>query len=332
MVDDVASLLQRLGSALKASAVLVLRPKRRQVNADCVWRDRRWQVRSVTVPGLAASTLAQMPPLRAAKMAAAAAGIPTQAGWEAGRADTALLVLGLAGGQPGLPLGSTTLLATAVDVMVACQHAATSAHTNALRKERVRIASAIHQGASQELATISVQLEIMEELLQRDPERGRELLSEIRASTRAAMTSLRTAILDLTPAVPDSAWLFEGLKRLVDSFADDWGLDVSVAFAGAAETVGPEGVGLAFAFVQECLTNLRKYSTSRRGEVRVLCDNETLRASVHDHGGKEFSREVARPPGHGLNILWGQAHLLGGDLQIESHSDLGTKVVLEIPI
>lgn len=330
--EDVPLLLRRLGSALEASAVVALRPTRRQVVADCAWRVNRWRIRSVTVPGLDAATLAHIPPLRAAKMGAAAVGIPDQHGWDAGRAANAPLVLGLAREPSGLPVRCAGLLATAVDVMVARQDAATTAHRNALRKERARIASAIHQGASQELATLSVQLEIIEELLQRDPERGRELVSEIRASARAAMTSLRAAILDLTPVVPDSAWLCEGLTRLIDNFTAEWGLHVSFSFEGETQTIGSDAVGLVFTFVQEGMTNLRKHSASRRGDVRVFCDNETLRASVHDQGGAELLGDVAGAEGHGLNILWGRAHLLGGDLQIQPPSAGGTKVVLEIPI
>jgi signal transduction histidine kinase len=313
--------------------MVAVRPGRRQVIADCAWRadHEDWKARSVNVLGLSPSRLDEITPIQASKVGAEAVGAPFQPPWEAGRSANGKLVLGLAGARRGFSVTDASLLATAVEVVLARQQASSTNQSNAVLKERARIASLIHQGASQELATVLVQLEILEEFLEREPSRAREFVSEIRETTRQAMASMRAALVELTPAVSDGSWLCVGLKRLVDNFVDDWGVELSFTFEGEPQTIGSEVLGLVFAFVTEGLTNFRKYSASKRGHVRATCDNETILVSVHDDG-PAASEGVTELPGHGLNILWGRARLLGGDLRVAGQAEGGTEVLLEIPI
>lgn len=325
------ALLVHMASRIDATAILVVRSNRQKVLVDAAWKGARWVARSSELGDIDADRLSVIYPVEAVRRGAEAVRMEQSMAWEAGRSGRGSLVLAVSGEDQSFSEGALDMLATAVEVLLERQLSDSLELRKEVLKERARIASQLHQGPSQELATVSVQLEILQALLERDPARGHELVSEIRASTRHAMTSLRAALLDLTPAVSDSTWLGEGLSRLIRNFGNDWGLDVDFAIEGEAERIVPDAVGLVFAFVTEGLTNLRKHSETRRGHVHVSVEKDRLLARVQGEGQTQKGIGPHDLPGHGLNIMWGRAHLLGGDLRVERVADNATEVVLELP-
>jgi signal transduction histidine kinase len=201
----------------------------------------------------------------------------------------------------------------------------------ALLEERGRIASEIHDGVAQELTTVSIQLDVLEELMNRDPARAGELVSVIRASARAALDLTRSAIVDMTPVVPDRSWLLSGLPQVVEDFSKRWHAEVSFTLDGEAQIVGPNALAVVFAFVQEGLTNLRKHSEIRRGAVAVEFVPEAVCVSVRTPAWGGNGDSLGHP-GHGLDIVKGRARLLGGDVQLEQISEGDTEIRLRLPL
>jgi signal transduction histidine kinase len=128
----------------------------------------------------------------------------------------------------------------------------------------------------------------------------------LKTAARNAHESLRTAIFDLTPTVPDLNQVFEGpdgIEGLVNRFSEEFSLHVS-------------------------------YSTSKRACVGVCVGRGVLRLTVYDEGylNEDLETTAVEAHGHGLNLMRARAHLLGGDVWLEQLAAGGTALTLEVPI
>jgi signal transduction histidine kinase len=333
--DDVPSLLEHLGEQLNASAVVVLRPHGARVIADFAWRVHEWWQGTAPLDELTVEELQRLTPVEAVAIGASAAKIPSQLGWDAGLAATVPLVLGIAGADEKLTEWSAQVIATIVEVVIARDIALVSSRMTALLRERARIASAIHEGVVQDLATLTLQLDVIDQLIARDPERAAQLAGEARVSASNALDQTRAAILDLAPMVPDNTWFVSGLREFVDDFARQGNLDLSFGVKGRVQTVEKEVISLIFAFTQEALTNLRKHSACRRGEVHLAFDEDRLRVCVRGEGaGRDGngSRSRVWSTGQGIKLMRGRARLLGGDVQLTYPRDNQTQVSMCLPV
>jgi len=184
---------------------------------------------------------------------------------------------------------------------------------------------------SQELATIAVQTEVLAQLVG-DHLQATELVGLIRTTARQTMSNVRTAIVDLTPVVPDDVWLADGLRRFVDDFSSKSALRVSFTVAGAPRMIEPGALGLVFAFVQEGLTNLRKHSSAHSGIVEVAYSHDAVAVTVSNDGGSNGRGHSVESTGQGLDLMRGRARLLGGDVRVTNGSTGGREVTLRLPL
>ena len=200
-----------------------------------------------------------------------------------------------------------------------------------LLQERARIASDIHEGVAQELATLSLQLEVLAQLMKDAPQVS-ELAGLTRATTHRAIVSIREAILDLGPPRQSTAAFADGIEDFVADFASRWALDISFDVEGPQQVVEADALGLAYSFLQEALTNLRKYSATLRGDVQVVFGEQVLAVKVRSEGESKRSAPPTASTGQGLQLMTARARLLGGDVCANADSSGGREVMLQIPI
>lgn len=202
---------------------------------------------------------------------------------------------------------------------------------NALLRERARIASVIHEGITQVLTNVSVQLEVLRHVAE-DPDKIRDMVSSSREAVLQSLESLRTVIFDLTP--PDEEWtdLVAGLRGFVADFSSQWGVETELVVEGVARDLDAEIVSMGFAFVQEALTNVRRHAGTDKAWVTLTFAPDRLAITVTDHGKgvSEPDGEDLRPH-QGLSIVQSRVRLLGGTFMMDSQPDAGTSVQVEVP-
>lgn len=201
----------------------------------------------------------------------------------------------------------------------------------ALLRERARIASVIHEGITQELTNVSIQLEVLKHVAE-EPETIRDMVGSSRQAVLQALESLRTVIFDLTP--PDEEWtdLVTGLSGFVVDFGAQWGIDVGLAISGEPRDLDIEVVSMAFAFVQEALTNVRRHADTDHAEVSLTFTPQRLHLEVRDDGrGIQEPADDELRLHQGLKIVESRVRLLDGKFVISSEPGEGTSVRLEVP-
>ena len=206
------------------------------------------------------------------------------------------------------------------------------AHTT--RKERDRLSGELHDSLAQTLASVRMQVRLLDATLQRgDEAQAWQELEKIQDGLEEADRELRELIEHFRAPV-DEGGLAPALERAVERFRRACP-EVRALLQTRWEGLElPDEAEFQLARVaQEALANVRKHARART--VRVLLAGDAAsghcRLLVEDDGvGFKTPAADAADGGHiGLGLLRDRAARLGGRLQIESEPGEGTRVALE---
>lgn len=194
--------------------------------------------------------------------------------------------------------------------------------------ERRRLASDIHDGISQRLATLSFHLDALGNALHGDPGQATEQLRLSRELVRLTLDEARAAIGGLRPPVLDDLGLAGGLTTLARS-TPGIAVHLDLADARLAEHVE---VAL-YRIAQECLQNVQRHSGAHTVRLRFTVQRGRARLTVTDDGrGFPCGPDGPAAPGYGIRSMTERAELVGGTVEVRSGPGLGTTVTATIPI
>ncbi len=191
-------------------------------------------------------------------------------------------------------------------------------------QERRRLERNIHDGAQQELVALSVKQRLLGDLLERDTERAREMLSQIQADTTDALENLR----DLARGIYPPLLADRGLAVALVAQAPKSAVPVTVETDGIGRY--PQEVEAAVYFcVLEALQNVAKYADAASATVRLRALDRELAFEVADDGDGFDPQTV--PMGSGLQNMADRMAALGGALEVRSAPGAGTTVEGRVP-
>lgn len=203
-----------------------------------------------------------------------------------------------------------------------------------LLEERMRIAGLIHDGVTQQVSSVVIQLQLLE-LAAQEPEKVKEAARAAREGTQVALEELRASLFELAPRLPEWEDLVSGLRSFAEDYSAQWGIDVTVIAEDGAPDLDPETMMLAFSVVQECLTNVRKHADADSVAVTVSFTREELSLAVEDDGNG-FPTAPAGPTGKGetmgLRLLQDRVRQAGGSVRITSTPGQGASVLVTMPL
>lgn len=208
--------------------------------------------------------------------------------------------------------------------------------STAIADERHWLAREMHDGLGQLLASMLVQIDIVEALTS-DQQRGHALaeLGALRETAERANAEIRAEIASLRLLADLDRDFFERLDTFVGDFEDQTGIatDLVVEREPDAE-LSPE-VGLQLIrIIQESLSNVRKHSGATLVVVRLSVGADEVSLAVEDNG-RGFDTAAAAggipSPRFGLMTMRERAESLGGELQVESTIEGGTRLRARIP-
>lgn len=196
----------------------------------------------------------------------------------------------------------------------------------AQERERRRLAIELHDETGQSLAAVLMGLRRLEEST--DPATVRATVDELRETVVNAVQELRALAVELRPKALDDFGLSPALERLIDTYSRRTGLTVDSHLAGLEPRL-PEPVESAlYRIVQEALTNIAKHAGASTVSIVTRRDEGRIVLIVEDNG---TGFDAAAPAGGlGLVSMRERAELLGGSLRVESGTEHGTTLVIEV--
>ena len=211
-------------------------------------------------------------------------------------------------------------LAARVEVLTQTRRDAVDTSAAELR----RIERDLHDGAQARLVAMGMDLGTIEALVEKNPQKAKELLAQARRSSADALTELRDLVRGIHPPVLAERGLGDAVKAL--ALRLPVATDVDVDLPGRAEA--PVESAAYFA-VSEVLTNAVKHSGADRVWVDVHHTGATgmLRIAVTDNGKGGASIGA----GSGLSGIERRLGTFDGVLAVSSPAGGPTMVTMEIP-
>jgi signal transduction histidine kinase len=194
--------------------------------------------------------------------------------------------------------------------------------------ERRHIERDLHDGAQQHLVALSINLKMLEELIETDTGAAGELLREIQHQATDALVTLRDLARGIYPPALADRGIVAALEGHLAKSRQAASLEVQPRFATAR--FAPEVEAAVYFCVLEALQNCTKHA--REATVRVSLSSQLDRLSfavIDDGAGFDSTR---RGGGSGLHGMADRVAAIGGNLHIRSAPGEGTTVEGTLPL
>jgi signal transduction histidine kinase len=151
------------------------------------------------------------------------------------------------------------------------------------------------------------------------------IVNELIGRLRDLSMNLRPPMLDEIGLVPTLQWHFERYSTRTK---------VHVSFMESIQASRfPEEVEIAaFRIVQEALTNVARHAGVEMVRVQVEDDGENLKLVIEDKGRGFEPRTAISHRSAGIIGMQERAHLVGGQLTLESAIPGGTRIAVVLPL
>jgi signal transduction histidine kinase len=205
---------------------------------------------------------------------------------------------------------------------------------NLIEKERQRIARSLHDGIGQSLSMLRIKLLRMSED-DLDATRRKNYQSLV-DNLEDTILELKNISYDLKPKMLEEMGLGFALKYLVDKVVTETGLIAEVNVIGGENRLESKLEIYLYRIVQESISNILKYSHATNFSIQLVISQQFIRLIISDNGDgfdlEEVSSRKKSLHGLGLINMRERVESYQGQLKIDSSSETGTMIVIEIPM
>ncbi len=191
-------------------------------------------------------------------------------------------------------------------------------------EERRRLERNLHDGAQQQLVALSVQLKLLEQQIERDPQEARSLATRLQSTTTSALEDLR----DLARGIYPPLLADQGLVAALEAQARKAAVRTQID-AGDIGRYDRDIEAAVYFSTLEALNNVAKYADATNAHIRLARVDGQLIFEVTDDG-RGFD-PVATGYGTGLQGMTDRLEAIGGTLSIRSAAGEGTTVTGTVP-
>ncbi|MGD0859772.1 MAG: two-component regulator propeller domain-containing protein [Terracidiphilus sp.] len=197
--------------------------------------------------------------------------------------------------------------------------------------ERSRIAREIHDTLAQGYVGISVQLEVLAELLrQQKTDDAARRLDQTRSYVREGLADARQSIWALRSQDSGETTLPVRLRRMAE-VEGVVGLESRFSIFGAYRPLPPDTEREILRVAQEAIHNVKKHAGAKHLFVQLEYGPGEIALEVRDDGQGFATGEPPAPGHYGLTGMRERAAAIGGTLEVTSDPGGGTTVRLQAP-
>jgi signal transduction histidine kinase len=204
--------------------------------------------------------------------------------------------------------------------------------TSAVLEERNRIARELHDTLEQELAGITMQLDLAVDCFQQAPGVAQHALETARDMSRHSMVEARRSVWDLRCQLLEDGDLVSALAQIVEPLVPREHTKVDFKIQGSPVRLpGPVEMNL-LRIGQEAVANAVKHGRARQVSIELRYETASVCLAVSDDG-QGFAAGQSSPAGHfGLLDMRERAQSMGSHLRVDSEPGSGTRIAIEIPV
>jgi signal transduction histidine kinase len=194
----------------------------------------------------------------------------------------------------------------------------------AREEERRRIRNDLHDGLGPVLSGLKLRAETARNLVGDNPPVD-ALLADIAERTETAVTDIRRLVYSLRPPALDDLGLSAALEEL--GYQAD--VPVNLTLPNPMPPLSAAVEVAVYRITQEALTNIARHSGAHSALVTLRTGASTLSLSISDDGA---GLPADIHGGVGLRSMRERVSELGGAIAVDSATDLGTTIRVELPL
>jgi PAS domain S-box-containing protein len=202
---------------------------------------------------------------------------------------------------------------------------------NAQEEERRRVARELHDDLNQRMALLSIEIEQLGKELQ-EPLKARDRVRKLQSHVQEISTDIHRLSYRLHPSKLDHLGLVAAARSLCHELSESGQLQVSFHQHGVPATLPKDITLCLFRIAQESLRNCAKHSEAKSARVVLTKTNNAIRLSVSDEGRGFDTKSDLMKRGLGFISMRERLHILGGELEIFSKPQRGTRIEVSIPL
>lgn len=198
-------------------------------------------------------------------------------------------------------------------------------------KERTRIARQLHDDIGHRLIRIKMMMEAALQMLPLAPDKGIQMMEQIRDQLSASMDDMRSAVtrINYTPK-HEGAY---ALDRLLEETGRDTGIETSYDVHGAPYPLYPSIQVILYKNAREAITNALRHGKATAIWIHVDYKRDEIRMEVSNNGRSPEGNKLAKllaSGGEGMKGMSERTQLVGGTLELEQKPYFA--VVTRLPI
>jgi signal transduction histidine kinase len=198
----------------------------------------------------------------------------------------------------------------------------------AREEERRRLRRDLHDGLGPQLASQTMKLEAVRDLLTADPSRAESLIDDLIQQSQNAIADIRRLVYALRPPALDEFGLLGAIREQALHYTSQR-LTVTIDAPPSLPPLPAAVEVAAYRIAQEALTNVARHAQAASCTVHIRIDDSWLILEVCDDGVgiADDSRS-----GVGLHSMRERAEELGGSFTLESSPGRGTRLMARLPL
>ncbi|MCE7794880.1 sensor histidine kinase [Salipaludibacillus sp. CUR1] len=201
-------------------------------------------------------------------------------------------------------------------------------------EERRKLARDLHDAVSQELFAVSMSLGALPKVLDKRPEKAKDLFKQTEKMVHHAQQELRALIMHLRPVTLEGKSLKQAMESLMKELLSK---HPHLTFECDLKKVPPMEKGTEeqlFRVLQEGLSNALRHADPSKVQLHAFLRGERLLIVLEDDGRGFDTDNVQKEKtgNYGLSSMKERMVELGGHLTIVSYPGKGTKLEFRVPL
>ncbi|WP_258535761.1 sensor histidine kinase [Bacillus sp. 03113] len=189
------------------------------------------------------------------------------------------------------------------------------------REERMRIARDLHDTLGHTFSLITLKSQLVDKLIDKNPEKARMEAKEIEKTSRAALRQVRELVSDMRTVLVQQE-LIE-----IEEILKTAGISFHLKESDPLENVPHLTHNILSMCLREAITNIVKHSKASACSVKIKQVNDEITISVHDNGIGFISKAEE---GNGLKGIKERLELINGTLEVLTQS--GALLMMTVPV
>lgn len=202
--------------------------------------------------------------------------------------------------------------------------------------ERLRVSREIHDGPAQLMANVIYRSSACERLIDKDIEKAKVELRELREQIRICLSETRKIIFDLRPMILDDLGLVATIHYFANKLEQRVGLRVDFNVIGDEIKVAKHIEISLFRVIQEALNNVSKHAGVDVAKVVIEYNSEYISVVIEDAGSGFNMQDVdsTHPESdcYGLLGMEERIKILKGQFLVDTKAFQGTKIRVLVPL